>query len=75
MKIQQSTCDRCGKIIYYGNKIVLITLKVQQKELSPGGNIDSVQTLTYCDTCGSLIDKDILKMIVKIVPGVRPKKN
>jgi hypothetical protein len=74
MKRQYSTCDRCGKVIYYGNAFVSINRYIEQAEFSIARNrveiqpIDSFQILTLCGACGNLFDVQTISKIIKTLP-------
>ena len=74
MREQFSICDRCGKVIYYGNAFVSINRYIEQAEFSIARNrveiqpIDSFQILTLCGSCGNLFDVEMLSKIITTIP-------
>ena len=71
-----SSCDRCGKVIDYGNAHVTISRNVEYAELVIATNqkeiqvIDSEVIFTLCAHCGHSFDaRTIAAIIISLPPN------
>ncbi len=67
-------CNRCGKVIYYGNAYVSINRNVEQGEFIIATNnveitvIDSEEIIALCGSCGNSFNAAIIENIVNSIP-------
>ena len=69
-----SECDRCGKVINYGNAYVSISRNVEQADYKLATDsttitvIDSLEVYTLCGICGNRFDANTISKIINAIP-------
>ena len=76
-----NTCDLCGKVIKYGEAHVAITREEEKVEYSIATdeysvkNLDAVQFITFCGSCGNASKVESLKDLIRSIPLDEKKEN
>lgn len=74
MEKEFSTCERCGKVINYGEAYVSISRSIEQAEYSIATDetsiqvIDAISILMLCGACGNGFDPNKIHKIIKAIP-------